>query len=83
MSIRVEKKGNKTTVETDFFDGYGTVHSAILNDPELRGGMKCFGIDKIEVHGVGDGADVIGAVYDEFDRQYKEKYGRDTGYLRP
>lgn len=83
MSVRVERKGNKATVETDYYDSFGTTHSSVLNDPELRGGMKCFGIDKIEVHGIGDATDVIGAIHNEFDRQYKEKTGSRQSYFNP
>lgn len=80
MSIRVERKGDKITVETDYYDSFGTSHSAVYDDPQLLGGMKSFGIDKVEASGIGDSTDVIGAVRDEFDRKFSERSGRN--YLK-
>lgn len=81
MSIKVERKGDKITVETDYYDSFGTSHSAVYDDPQLTGGMKSFGIEKVEVSGIGDSTDVRGAVHDEFDRQFKERTGRN--YFKP
>ena len=77
MSIKVERKGDKISVETDYYDSFGTSHSSVYRDPELLGGMKSFGIDKVEVNGIGESTDVRGAIHDEFDRKYKEKSGRN------
>jgi len=77
MSIRVERKGDKISVETDYYDSFGTSHSAVYDDPQLTGGMKSFGIERIEVNGIGDSTDVIGAIRDEFDRKYSERSGRN------
>lgn len=81
MSIRVERKGDKISVETDYYDSFGTSHSAVYDDPQLTGGMKSFGIDKIEVNGIGDSTDVIGSIRDEFDKKFKER--SDRNYFKP
>lgn len=81
MSIRVERKGNRTSVETDYYDSFGTSHSAVYDDPQLLGGMKSFGIDKIEVSGISDSTDKVGAIHDEFDRKFSERTGRN--YFKP
>ncbi len=81
MSIRVERKEDKISVETDYYDSFGTSHSSVYNDPQLTGGMKSFGIEKVEVSGIGDSTDVIGAVRDEFDKKFKERSGRN--YFKP
>jgi len=83
MSIRVERRGNKTTVETDYYDSFGTEHSEVYKDVELLSGMKNCGIDKIEINGIGDATCVSKAIHDEFDRQYKEKTGSSQGYFSP
>lgn len=76
MSIKVEVKRNKTTVETDYRDSFGTDHSGVYEDSELLGGMRAFGIDKVEVQGIGSATAVTGALHDEFDKKFKEKSGR-------
>lgn len=76
MSIKVEAKRGKTTVETDYRDGFGTSHSIVYEDSQLLGGMRSFGIDKIEVSGISDSTDIIGALHNEFDKKYEEKSGR-------
>jgi hypothetical protein len=81
MSIRIEEKRGKTTVETDYYDSFGTSHSAVYDDSELRGGMRSFGIEKVEVNGIDDSTDVRGAIHDEFDRQFRERTGRN--YFKP
>jgi len=80
MSIKVERKGDKTSVETDYYDSFGTSHSAVYDDPQLLGGMKAFGIEKLEAR-VADSDDARCALHEEFDRKFKEKYGRDQGYF--
>ena len=81
MSIRVERKGDKISVETDYRDGFGSSHSSVYSDSQLTGGMKSFGIEKIEVSGIGRSTDVIGSVRDEFDRKFKERTGNN--YFKP
>jgi hypothetical protein len=80
MTIRVERKGNKTKVETDYFDSFGTNHSGVYNDNELLGAMKVFGINKLEAR-VADNIDSSRALHDEFDKRYKEKFGSSQGYF--
>jgi hypothetical protein len=82
MSIKVERKGDKITVETDYRDSGGVSHSAVYNDPQLLGGMKVCGIDKIEAR-VNDSSDTTWTLHDEFDKKYKEKYGKTSGYFNP
>jgi hypothetical protein len=53
----------------------------VYSDPQLTGGMKSFGIDKLEVNGIGDSTDIIGAVRDEFDRKFRER--SDRSYFKP
>ena len=81
MSIRVEEKRGKTSVETDYYDSFGNSHSAVYDDPQLLGGMRSFGVEKVEVGGIGESTDVRGAVHDEFDRKFKERTGRN--YFKP
>jgi len=82
MSIKVERKGNKTSVKTDYYDSFGSNHSAVYNDNELLGAMKAFGINEIETR-VADNVDSPYALHEEFDRQYKEKFGKSQGYFKP
>jgi hypothetical protein len=79
MSIKIERKGDKVTVETDY-SGAEVVHSLIHEQSDLIGGMKSFGIDKVETRVV-DSSDTLYAARSEFDRKYKEKYGEN--YLKP
>ena len=75
MSIRVERKGNKISVETDYYDSFGTSHSSVYEDRELTAAMKLWGIDKVETQVPGSiGADSY--LRDEFDRKFIEKSGR-------
>jgi len=80
MSIKVERKGDKISVETDYYDSFGTSHSAVYDDPQLTGGMRAFGIDKLEAR-VADSDDARCALHEEFDRQFKERTGRN--YFKP
>lgn len=82
MSIKIERKGDKISVETDYYDSFGTSHSAVYEDAQLKGGMKSFGIDKLEVS-VNDPSDVGWRLHEEFDKKFKEKSGRDQGYFSP
>jgi len=76
MSIKVEEKRGKTTVETDYRDSFGADHFGVYESPELLGAMRTWGIEKIEVNGITDRTDVKGALRDEFDRQYEKGHGR-------
>ena len=79
MSIRVETKHGKTTVETDYFDSFGTDHTNVYEDRELIGAMKVFGIDKVEVDGIGEATAVGGALRDAFDKKFRETH--DNNYF--
>jgi hypothetical protein len=74
VSIRIEAKRGRTSVETDYGNG-GESHSEVYENVSLLGGMRAFGIDKIEVSGVDELPYVSGALEDEFDRRYEELYG--------
>jgi len=82
MSIKIEAKGDRTTVETDYRDSFGVSHSSVYEDRELIGGMKAFGIDKLEVKGIGDETCVEKALHDEFDRKFGERHG-GRSYFKP
>jgi hypothetical protein len=75
MSIKVEAKRGKTTVETNYRDNFGCDHSGVYEDAQLLGGMRAFGIDRVEAS-VSDNTNVTGALHEDFDRKYEEKYGR-------
>jgi hypothetical protein len=76
MSIKIEVNRKKTTVETDYRDSFGTDHSGVYEDRQLLGGMRAFGIDKVEVGGISETTNVTGALHDEFDKIFEEKHGR-------
>ena len=76
MSIRVESKRGKTSVETDYRDNFGADHCGVYEDSQLLGGMRAFGMDNVEVRGVRDTTIVSGALRDEFDRKFEEAHGR-------
>ena len=78
MSIKIERKGDRTIVETDY-EGSQVGHSMIHGDRELIGAMKSFGIDKVETYKSPLGE--LSAAHDEFDRKFKEKTGRKQGYF--
>ena len=80
MSIKIGLKNNKLTVETDYKNSE-VDHSMIHSDSELIGAMKSFGIDKVE--GYKNPCSIISSLHEDFDRQFKEKYGSSQGYLRP
>jgi len=73
MSIRVEKRGDKVKVETDY-PAADIDHSVIQDDRELRVAMSNYGIDKIETPKSESGGGSSDVRY-EFDDQYKKKYG--------
>jgi len=73
MTIKIERKGNKFIVETDHKDSVAD-HPHIQSDRSLKAAMKVFGIDKIEARNSYQ-------VHDAFDREFKKKYGRKTGYF--
>lgn len=79
MSIKIERKGDKITIETDY-PGAEVDHSLIHEQADLIGGMKSFGIDKIEAQVV-DSSDSLYAAKSEFDRQFKERHG--SNYFKP
>ena len=79
MSIKIERKGDKVSVETDY-PGAEVAHSLIHEQSDLIGGMKSFGIDKVETQ-VSDSSDTLYAARSEFDRKYKEKHGEN--YFKP
>ena len=79
MSIRIESRRGKTTVETDYRDGFGCDHSGVYEDRELMGGMSSYGINKIEVEGIGESTDVRGALRDEFDKEFQKTH--DSKYF--
>jgi len=78
MSIRVERKGDRVKVETDY-PGSDVDHSVIHEDTKLTAGMRNYGIDKIETQKSEFGAS--SSIKEGFDREYKKKYGKDNdGY---
>lgn len=79
MSVRVRRKGDKVTVETDYA-GSGVDHSMVHSNRGLTGAMKSFGINEVK------GSKRAGATYSlekDFDNKIKKKYGRDQGYFSP
>ncbi len=75
MSIKVERKGNKISVETDYYDSFGTSHSSVYNDRELTAAMKLWRIEKVEAR-VPDSIGADSYLRDEFDKKFVEKSGR-------
>jgi len=77
MSIRVERKGDRIKVETDYA-GADVDHSMIHEDRKLIAGMKICGINEIEASKTEGG--VPSALHREFERKYKEKNGEESTY---
>ncbi|MEM7816917.1 MAG: hypothetical protein QXZ20_03320 [Candidatus Aenigmatarchaeota archaeon] len=78
MPLKIELKGNKTIVETDYKGG-DICHSAIQEDGELKGAMRRYNITKLEIdrdvtYGVGFDVRVA------FDKEYRKKYGSNYFY---
>lgn len=80
MSIRVKRKDDKMTVETDY-PGSDVDHALVQGDTELRAVMKSYGINEIETQKTPVGS--LSSTHEEFDREFKKKYGRKDGYFRP
>ncbi|MFH0798176.1 MAG: hypothetical protein V1906_02070 [Candidatus Woesearchaeota archaeon] len=82
MSVKVETRNGKTSIETDYFDPFGTSHKAIHEDVELLGMMRATGISKLEVKGT-DYEDARSMLHDEFDRQYEKTHsGKYFGWYK-
>lgn len=79
MSIKIERKGDRFSVETDY-SGSSVDHSMIHSDRELKGAMKSYGIN--EVRGSKDSGSLY-STHRDFDEKFKKKFGRDQGYFRP
>ncbi len=78
MGIKISRKNNTTTVETD--RDPGVMHALVQNDRQLKAGMKLYNIDSIEVNKSDpDTYDVK----KKFDDKYKKKTGSETGYFYP
>ena len=82
MSIKVTRKGDKISVETDYYDSYGLSHSDIYVDRSIATAMKLLDIDKVEVY-VGENGSPNYALKNEIDRIYKEKTGDNIGWFYP
>jgi hypothetical protein len=74
MSIRVETRGGKTVIETDYHDPFGVAHKRIYEDVELLGAMRASGISRVEVNGITDTNDSLGLLKEEFDKQYQKTH---------
>jgi hypothetical protein len=82
MSVRIETKGGKTVIESDYQDPFGTSHKAIYEDSELLGMMRASGISKIEVNGT-DYEDARSMLREEFDREYEKVHsGKHFGWYK-
>lgn len=74
MSIRVNAKGGRTSVETDYEDGFGNSHTRVHQDSDLLGAMRSSGIDKVEVDGIGSATCVDRVLHDAFDKEYRKTH---------
>ena len=80
MTIKVTRKGDSFTVETDS-EAKDTLHKMLQGDRQLIGGMKSYGVEKMEFEEPEIGSMSYAAVHDEFDKQYKKKTGNTHGYF--
>ena len=74
MGIKITRKGDSFTVETDH-PGGSTDQKRLQSDTRLKAAMNNYRVDKLET----SGEDSF-AVHSEFDKEYKKKTGKEDGY---